>query len=569
MIGIILLLMSVSDFRVRSIEVTGNEYFKESAIRKIMLTKTRNLFRKGVFNEDVFNGDLVAIKNLYVYEGFLDANVDHALSYDSIDMRLDIFLKIIEGKQHFVETVAFEGNNIFTAESLVQKVTMQSGQIFDPRKITADNYVIRYLYDDLGYADIKVESEYRVQKERVVVTHSIVEGAKQYVGQIEILGLRHTDTSVVMRHLNMAHGDVFRYARILDSQRKLYRLGIFMAIRAQVEKAEIPDHKDIRFLLTEREWMAVNLRAGYGTRDRLRFGFGFTHYNMFGRAWQGNLEGKLSFVEQRVSTNVTFPRVILLPGKVGFGFFFKRLEEIGYETQSLGGNIVTRFELGASDLSAKYEVEHISTYYDQVDSTQRDLLHGIIVGWLRDRRNDPFYTTRGSYTNVNFEVSGIVFPSDVDYVRPTAQIRFYRPLVGMIFATALKAGMVKPFAPTTEVPVYKRFYCGGSSSVRGYAERTIGPVDDNDNPLGGRFLGEFSAELRFPLYKILGGVVFIDGGNIWQEYGEIPQGLRWGVGAGLRLRSFLGSIRLDYGFKLGRREDESTGSLHFAIGEAF
>ena len=569
MIGIILLLMSVVEFRVYSIEIRGNEYFAESAIRKIMLTKTKNLLRKGVFNENIFSGDLKAIKNLYLYEGFLNANIDHELNFDSIDMRVDIFLKITEGEQHFVETIAFDGNEIFTSESLVQKITMQPGQIFDPRKITADNYVIRYLYDDLGYCDIKVESEYRVEDERVFVTHTVAEGTKQFVGQIEILGLRHTDTSVVVRQLNMAHGDVFRYARILDSQRRLYRLGIFMAIRTQVENSKIPEHKDIRFLLTEREWMAVNLRAGYGTRDLLRCGFGITHYNMFGRAWQGSLEGKVSFVEQRVSTNVTFPRTILLPGKLGFGFFFKRLEEIGYETQSLGGNIVTRFDLGFSELSAKYEVERISTYYTDGDSTQRDLLHGIIVGWLRDKRDDPFYTTRGNYVNANFEVSGILFPSDVDYVRPTAQIRFYRSFASVVFGVAFKAGMVKPFRPTIEVPVYKRFYCGGSSSVRGYGERAIGPVDENDNPLGGRFLGEFSTEVRFPLYRMLGGVVFIDGGNIWQEYEEIPQGLRWGVGAGVRLRTPLGSVRLDYGFKLDRREDESKGSLHFAIGEAF
>ena len=569
MIGIILLLMNVVEFRVYSIEIRGNEYFAESAIRKIMLTKTKNLLRKGVFNENIFSGDLEAIKNLYFYEGFLNANIDHELNFDSIDMRLDIFLKITEGEQHFVETIVFDGNEIFTSESLVQKITMRPGQIFDPRKITADNYVIRYLYDDLGYADIKVESEYRVEDERVFVTHTVAEGTKQFVGQIEILGLRHTDTSVVVRQLNMAHGDVFRYARILDSQRRLYRLGIFMAIRTQVENSKIPEHKDIRFLLTEREWMAVNLRAGYGTRDLLRFGFGITHYNIFGQAWQGSLEGKVSFVEQRVSTNVTFPRTILLPGKLGFGFFFKRLEEIGYKTQSLGGNIVTRFDLGFSELSAKYEVERISTYYTDVDSTQRDLLHGIIVGWLRDKRDDPFYTTRGNYVNANFEISGILFPSDVDYVRPTAQIRFYRSFASVVFGVAFKAGMVKPFAPTIEVPVYKRFYCGGSSSVRGYGERAIGPVDENDNPLGGRFLGEFSTEVRFPLYRMLGGVVFIDGGNIWQEYEEIPQGLRWGVGAGVRLRTPLGSVRLDYGFKLDRREDESRGSLHFAIGEAF
>jgi outer membrane protein insertion porin family len=569
MIGIFFLLMTAAEFRVRSIEVTGNEYFKGSTITKIMLTKTKNFFRKGVFNESVFSGDIEAVKNLYIYEGFTDVGVDHTLRYDSSEMRLDIVLHITEGKQHFVQNIVFEGNEIFTAESLSHVITMRPGQIFDPRKMTADNYVIRYLYDDLGYADVEVESKYRVEDERIVVTHSVSEGRKQYVGQIKILGLQHTDTSVVVRRLEMAHGDVFRYARILESQRKLYRLGIFMAIRTQVEKSAVPDHKDIQLMLTEKELMVINLRGGYGTRDRLRLGLGFTHYNMFGRAWQGNLEGKLSFVEQRVSTSVTIPRTILLPGKFGFGFFFKKLKEIGYETQSLGGNIVTRFEFGLNEFSAKYEVERITTHYGEGDSTQGDLLHGITAGWLRDNRNDPFYTTRGYYANVNCEVSGIVFPSDIDYVRPTAQVRFYRPLAGIVFGSAFRAGMVKPVSPAVEVPVYKRFYCGGSSSVRGYPERGIGPLDQNGNPLGGRFLGEFSAEVRFPLYRILGGVVFIDCGNIWQEYDKIPRDLRCGVGGGLRLRSFLGSIRLDYGFKLGRREGESIGMLHFAIGEAF
>lgn len=534
-----------------------------------MLTRTKNLLRKGVFNQSVFDGDLEAVQNLYRYEGFIKVSVEHSLRYDSSETRVDIVMHVAEGKQHFVEQVIFQGNDVFSAESLSQRITMQPGEIFDPRKITADNYVIRYLYDDLGYADIQVESGHEVEAEKVTVRHRIVEGSRQYVGRIEIMGLKHTDTSIVSRELKLASGDIFRYARLLETQRELYKLGVFMAIRTQVENSTLPDHKDVQFALTEKELMVINLRAGYGTRDRLRFGLGLTHYNMLGRAWQGKLEGKLSFVEQRVNTSVTFPRTFFLPGKLSVGFFFKRLEEIGYETHSLGGNIGTRFDIGRDELSVKYEVERISTHYEEADSTEQDLLHGITVGWLRDRRDDPFYTTRGYYANVNCEVSGIVFPSDVDYVRPTAQIRSYQPIAWVVFATAARAGMVQPFAPTDDVPIYKRFYCGGASSVRGYSERTIGPVDENDNPLGGRYLVEVSTELRFPIYRILGGVVFIDGGNIWQEYEEIPLGLRWGVGAGLRIRTPLGSVRLDYGFKINRQEDEPAGSLHFAIGEAF
>ncbi len=569
MIGLIFFILCNGDFRVTAINISGNEYFKDSAIKKIMLTKTKSIFRKGVFNEDVFRGDLDAIANLYTYDGFLDVAVENELHYDSANSEIELRIRINEGKQSFVRSVEFEGNTVFEAESLKKLLVMERGEIFDPREVDADNYVIRYSYDDLGYADIEVESGYRREDDGVFVLHSMKEGSKQFVGKIDILGLERTRRSVVLRELRIKSDDLFRYARILESERRLYRLGIFSAIRTQIENASTANYKDIDFVLSERKRISMNFRVGYGTRDLVRLGVGVMHNNIFGRAWQGKIDSKLSFVEQRVTTQMTFPRSILLPGDFGFAFFFRRLEEIGYHTLSLGGNVTTKFVLDASEISAKYEIERIKTYYMVDDSTGTDLLHGFGVGWLRDKRDNPFYTTKGSYTGANVEISGVVLPSDVDYLRPTVQFRLYRPYAGLVIATSLKAGLVKPVAPTTIIPVYKRFYCGGTSSVRGYSERGIGPVDENDNPLGGRFLGEVSAEVRFPIYKLLGGVLFLDGGNIWQNREEISTDLRWGVGVGLRVRTFLGSIRLDYGFKLAREEDESAGVLHFAIGEAF
>ncbi len=568
---IILFLMTVvaGEFRVRTVEIEGNEYFNESAIKNVMLTRPANLLRKGIFSEDIFRGDIKAIQNLYIYEGFLDAVVLHDLRYDSIDKKVDISVKVTEGGRYFAGSIRFRGNAVIHTDSLAQKMTLRPGKVFDRRKVDTDNYIIKYSYDDLGYADVEVESDYNVDSQTVHVIHRITEGEQQYVGQVELLGLKRTRRSVIARELRIAEGDLLRYARILDSQRRLHRLGIFTTIRTRIEDAGVAGQKKVQFLFTERSRAMVNFRFGYGTRDMIRFGVGATHFNMFGRAWQGKIEGKLSFVEQRANGQVTFPRTFLLPGNLALGFFLKRLEEIGYVTQSLGGNVSTRIEFKNTELSMKYEVERVRTYYEVDDSTDADLLHGVIVGWISDRRDNPFYTTRGSYIGASVELSGIILPSDVDYVRPTAQWRAYTPVAGAVLAAVIKAGMVMAVSPTRQVPVYKRFYCGGTSSVRGYSERSIGPVDENDNPLGGRFLGECSAEVRFPIYKILGGVLFIDGGNIWEDHEEITPSLRWGIGFGLRLKSFLGSVRLDYGFKLLREEEEAVGVLHFAIGEAF
>ena len=569
MIWFLLMLSGANDFRVNAIEVEGIEYFEESAIKNIMLIKTSSLLRKGYFGREVFSGDLEAIRNLYIYEGFINVEVAHELRFDSTEQQVDVLISINEGKQAFVKSINLEGISLFDEESLKQELVMKPAQPFDRRRVDVDKRIITYLYDDRGYADVSVKSEYDIENNEVNINHRVTEGEKQYVDKIEILGLQRTRKDVVNRELKVAEDDVFRYAHLLESQRELYKLGVFASIRIQVEASNKPAHKNIRFVFSEREAMRVNLRIGYGTKDRLRLGAGFTHLNVLGRAWRGEIEGKLSFTEQRISTKMTFPRSYLLPGRLSVGFYYQVLEEIGYQTFSLGGYITTHFDYGSDRFSARYDLEHIRTHYESEDSATTDILHGITTTWARDKRDNPFSTTRGYYANASIEVSGTIFPSDVDYVRPMLQFRFYKPLWRLVFGSAVRAGVVREIAPTVEVPIYKRFFCGGASSVRGYAERAIGPVDENGNPLGGKYLGEVSAELRFPIYKFIGGVVFIDGGNIWQDHEEISSGLRWGVGGGLRLKSFLGSVRLDYGFKIQRKADESVGAIHFAIGEAF
>jgi outer membrane protein assembly complex protein YaeT len=554
---------------VRSIEIRGNEHFEESAIKKIMLIKPPAFLRKGHFRMDVFKGDLEAIKNLYIYEGFVDVEVAHELRFDSTERQVNVLLLIDEGEQVFVKSIDLKGISLFDEESLKQDLVMKPGQSFDRRKIDVDKRIITYLYDDRGYADVSVESEYNIEKDGVIVYHRVTEGEKQYVDRIEIAGLGRTREVVVSRVLKVKQGDVFRYARLLESQRELYKLGVFTSIRIQVETSDKPAHKNVRFVLTEKDAIMVNFRIGYGTKDLLRLGAGVTHLNLLGRGWKGDVEGKLSFTEQRISTKMAFPRSYLLPGRLNVGLYYQALDEIGYRTFSLGGYITTNFDYRIDRFSVRYDLEHIRTRYESEDSVTTDLLHGITTTWARDKRDDPFSARRGYYVSASTEMSGIVLPSDVDYVKPTLQFRFYRPLWRLVFGTAVRAGIVRPIAPTVEVPIYKRFFSGGASSVRGYAERAIGPVDENGNPLGGNYLGEVSAELRFPIYRILGGVVFIDGGNVWQDREEISSELRWGVGGGLRLKSFLGSVRLDYGFKIDRRPDESAGQFHFAIGEAF
>ena len=569
MIALLFLLLTTVEFRVAKIATNGNQYFKEPAIRNIMLTRTPGIFRKGVFNQEIFKGDITAIKNLYKYEGFLEIEVDYELVFDSTDRKVEISIHIDEGNQTFIETIEFRGNVVFSDSILRTKIVAQLNEPFDKRKIELDSYVLTSVYDDIGYADAIVQTDYSIKDYKTQITHTITENERQYLQNIEFYGIKRTQEGILHKEIVFYKGDVFRYANVLKSQRNLYNLGIFKSVKTQIKNADEPNHKIAQFYLNEKKAVHFYFRIGYGTLDYLRLGAGVKHVNLLGRAWRGKVDGKWSFAEYRLNTQLTFPRFIMFPVKYSIGAFFQFKEEIGFKTRSIGGYMTTHFGVLQGTFSTKYEVERIRTYYPDYDSTEDDWLQGITLNWLKDQRDDPLFARTGNYVNILLETSGIIFPSDVDFVKPTFDYRLFRPLIFLVGAISVKIGLVQEITPTLEVPVYKRFYCGGTSSIRGYSEWAIGPKDEMDNPIGGKILTEISSEIRFPIYKILGGILFADGGNVWQEYSDFNGKLRYSIGAGLRLKTPLGSVRLDYGFKLGRQTGESPGVLHFAIGEAF
>ena len=117
-------------------------------------------------------------------------------------------------------------------------------------------------------------------------------------------------------------------------------------------------------------------------------------------------------------------------------------------------------------------------------------------------------------------------------------------------------------------PIEERFYAGGSYSIRGWARADLGPKNRDGKPIGGKSRLETSLELRFPLYKRLSGVLFYDAGNVWQKTFFInTDNLGMAAGAGVRLRTPIGPVRIDAGAPLNRGK---TGvQIHFSVGHSF
>ena len=128
-----------------------------------------------------------------------------------------------------------------------------------------------------------------------------------------------------------------------------------------------------------------------------------------------------------------------------------------------------------------------------------------------------------------------------------------------------------------DLPVSERFFAGGDTTVRGFALDALGRPDTivGGFPNGGNGLVIFNAELRVPVWSALGAVVFLDTGNVFARVSDINLGeLRSAVGVGLRIKSPVGPIRIDVGFKLHREFIPQQGlegrtALHISFGQAF
>jgi len=136
----------------------------------------------------------------------------------------------------------------------------------------------------------------------------------------------------------------------------------------------------------------------------------------------------------------------------------------------------------------------------------------------------------------------------------------------------LQSGIIDTYNDTKRVPIYERFFAGGAYTIRGYDERSVGPKDSaSKDPIGGEAMLVGNVELTFPLYENIKGAFFYDVGNVWKDKSDFGSGgYKSSVGVGIRLKTPLGPIKLDYGYPLNKGEGvPSSGKIHFSMGHRF
>ena len=543
-------------------------------------------------------------------------------------------------------------------EELDTKPLIEPGEPFIVDRVVNERARIVNAFFNNGYADVHVDSivPYKYSSTgNIKLIMAITRGKRYLFGGITVredsLAPARIEEGVIRRHLDFQQGDFYSEAKRTESERNLNRLGVFEMSRIEpIVGVKSDTSFDIPTQVFVRPRPFQELVPEIGVNDEnnafnILLGLSYNNRNFFGGA--RNFETRFQFQLQSIQ-DVEFSRVFRgtglrdssVIGNAELSFlinqpyflnnktsFTPSLSFIVEKRNKYYFNPIIRARFAVTSQTARYTTAFLewtlerigyeainstiaALYFDSLSIDRRPQLNSILSFTLqRDKRNDLFYPSAGFFHSISVEEAGIlpsmfggVFGTDLPYskyIKASGRGQWYVDPSGnqtAILAFRLYGGVAQLYGNSpAPVPITRRYFGGGSGSVRGWGARGLAasrlPAE------GGNAVFEGSVENRWNLLRNAGRlgfiefnrfslVFFFDFGNVWPQVKEMRMSeIAMASGFGLRYATIAGPIRIDIGFKvfdpsaLPERQwitqkkfyKETLGGLvfHFGIGHSF
>jgi outer membrane protein assembly complex protein YaeT len=606
--------------KVSSLTFNGLQAVTAGELKSVLATQASSRLPWGAsqyFSREQFLADLKRIPAYYRDRGFPDAAVtsfDARLSEDQNSV--DVTVTIDEGQPVQVTRVAIDGLpevQGLDREQLQATLPLQAGQPLDRAKLQASREATLDALKEHGYpyGTVKVEEAPAGDRARDV-TLRVEPGELVHFGPLEITGNSSVSDGVIRRQLSFRPGDVYEQSKVLDSQRRLYGLELFQfaSVKPDIDEhaAQIPT----RITVTEGKHRRVNFGFGYGSEEKARAEIDWRHVNFFGAARTAGVSARYSSLDRGVRLNFTQPYVFSRNYSFNATGQYWHSDEPAYVLDSAGGRLTLTRQFGraargpslraaTNTLSMTYANELEDYVVDEdvlADPSQWDDLiaigidprtgngHGRLSSLSfdggRDTTGNIVDARRGYLVSGHVEQAGRWLQGSYDFFEATAEARYYVSLgSAAVVAVRARGGSIDGFGadPTaSQVPFFKRYFLGGATTLRGWGRYDVSPLTSIGQPVGGQTVLNFSTEVRIPIWRSLGGVIFLDGGNVWSDPWDVNLGdMRYDVGPGIRYLTPIGPLRVDFGYQLNPipgllvngEPEPRRFRLHFSIGQAF
>jgi len=588
-------------FKLVQIGFEGNSYFDDETLRERMLLRPARFFqvRWGRFSDELLRKDQEAIAELYRSNGFRDVKVDAEVEEGAGGKKdhIAVHIRIQEGPQWKVSGIEITGVDLRYYEQIRNLLESQPGQPYSDGAVARDRESILNFYYENGFpeARLEVQAQPGAAPHTMELHYAMNEGPRQFVRAVSIGGLRTTREELVNRRIALEVGDPLSLTAVAESQRRLYDLGIFAKVDAAVQNPDGRErNRNVLFQLEEAKRYSLDFglgaelgRIGGGGATTLqspggatgfspRLSLGVSRLNLFGIGHTASVNSQLSNIRRRAVVSYLAPQ---FQGNPDWNLQFTGLYDLARDVRTF----TSRRSEGSAQLgqriskatSVQYRISYrLVEVFEETLKIDPDLIPlysqpvrvGSVGGsHIIDRRDDPIESRRGFFNTVDFGLSSRWLGSKASFSRVVWKNSTYHRITRQVtFARSLTFGWlysIKGVNEQVDVPLPERYFGGGATSHRGFAENQAGPRDLKTGfPVGGRATLFNNFELRFPLAgDSLGGVLFHDAGNVYSSLEKIS--FRWrqhgmqdfdymvqAVGFGIRYKTPVGPVRIDLAF---------------------
>jgi len=578
--------------------ISGNRAIDTATLLKgleseLQLPQSNAVFERTVYQE--------AVRNAYHERGYINAKVNDTYIPET-------------------ETAVFEIEGNFSESLSDGNLPLEIRDEFKRHNLTLVGFFIATnVGNRWSIQDIEGNPRYTLKQEPThleVFEHGILnltvetEGERITFGKFYFEG----DTDVVKTHVlkrEVAHleGELWTSDRLSRALQNLSGLGIFRRVQAEPRESKkredndgvkttdgenshaIPRTYDVFVTVEKQQPRTYSYGGGYSFAEGWNGTLELTNSNfLFKRNIRGRFLSRLGWRDELgylVDARLTEPWLI---GRTrGTLRLSAKKLEIDDNVRALQGSFILSRKLGESHrLDLRYSYRDLNQpvlpigqgappefRLPEEQNPFSTTVSSLRFSWTYDGRVRYLNPIGGMFNEMTLEYAGGLLQGETSFIKTTTDTRYYQKLIGdFVLATAVRCGVTTGLRSnrSAELISFERFWAGGSTTVRGYAERSLGPED-----ITGTYRGDvqfiFNTELRFPIYSVVRGAFFFDAGNVWRSLSDIERSLARlpsAVGAGLYLDFGAFTFGLDYAFPLiSVPSSPDTRRAHVRLGSTF
>jgi outer membrane protein insertion porin family len=601
--------------RIRDIGFEGNTVFPDWRLELEMRKQSSTgpisrLLRHDIYNPGKLEEDLDRIRKLYRERGFKNVALGEPeveISERGRRRRLELTLPIEEGERFRFGDIRIEGNDVYSDQALLRVFRNRSGEWLKADLIEEGLESVRELYSNTGYMFARIEPEILERDDNVadVVIH-VDEGEQFRVGRIDFRGNTRTMDKVLRRELRVQEGYVMNVAALRNSVFKINQLGYFKLNEEEPVEIDVnPEAKlvDLTFVGEEADRTELQFGGGWSEFEGFFGQFAVRTHNFLGRGENVSASFQSGRRQDFFDLGYFVPWFLDRPQTIGLQVFSRSLEydffsaQEEYSQTTEGGTLTygRSFKLfnslSLSYTRARYEErgQFLNPLTGEFEVFERAAIDSSSIRpvYLFNSINNRLEPTRGTRFTLSSEYAGGPLGGEDNFLRPEMTFTMFRPLgkqypLRSVFGLNAEVGYLRPFDEGIESRL-RYYFLGGERSLRGFAPRSLVPLNDEGLPVRNEFLqlqgGDRFAQVNVEYHFLAGGpfrvVLFTDSANVWAPDQDLDfERLYWTAGVELRVLVpvFGAPLRFIYAFNLG--DEPPLGSrdfedFQFSIGTTF